>query len=1407
MLGNPRRRENTDLLVKELAERVRAVSDAEDLTGVLDTAVPGLMRDLAETVNFASPARGDVQVLTLLLGVYWLRYQFLPGPQRQEDLQGCLRCSAALARVAPEQVPEPVRAALADRDTPAELTAAEATDRGAVMFGNYQRTGNVQLLQAAIGQFSHAAAVPAGYPGRPGYLSNLGAALRARFERTGGLADLEQAINRLTEFVAAASADHPDRAQALSNLGNALLTRFGRTGQLADLDQAVTRLAEAVAATPAGHPNRPMYLSNLGLTLRTRFGRTGELADLEQAVTRLAEAADAAPADYPHRPGILSNLGSTLRTRFERTGQLADLERVITAGREAVNATPAGHPDQPMYLSNLGVALRARFERTGRLADLDQAVTVGREAVDATPADHPDRVKWLSALGEAMQTRYGRTGELADLDQAITLHQAALGATPADHPDRPGRVSRLGAALRARFERTGRLADLDQAVILHREASDAIPADDPDRAMYLSNLGNALLTRFGRTGQLTDLDQAITRLTEAADAIPADHPERPGMLSNLGNALHSRFGRTGQLTDLDQAITRLTEAADAIPADHPDRAMYLSNLGTSLRARFGRTGQEADLNQAIARLAQAVDTTPQGHSRRPAMLSNLGNALHSRFERTGQLTDLEQAITGFSAALDATPADHPDRARWLSNLGIALRARSERTGWQEDLDRAVTVGREVVDASPADHPERAKWLSNLGIALWTRFGRTEEQQDLDQAVTRLIEAVAASPADHPERARYLSNLGTVLQTRFWRTGELADLDQAVIRLSEAVDVTPADHPDRAAWLSTLGGALLARSGRTRQQADIDRAVAAFREGAGMVTASPARRVVAARGWGQCALLAGNFEGAVEGYTAAIELLPLAAWHGLDQATREHHLRETAGLASDAAAAAIAAGQPARAVELLEAGRSMLWTQALHLRQDLAGLRERAPDLAAVLEAARAVLNRPVTYGGLDAVGDIDQVYAAEQRMLEERRQAARDWDAAVDRVRRIEGFGHFLRPVPFADLRAAAAEGPVVFVNISRMDSHALVVTPDAGPGVLVVALPAASFQTVTEQADVLLGVLARAADPAADWGAKEAGRHAVFNVLAWAWEAITEPVLTALGHARTPTGKVESWPRVWWCPTGPATVLPLHAAGRHPRTTANYTVMGEAAAVADTVAGRVVSSYTPTLSSLANAADRAAPSRVRQLAVGVPEAPGYLPGADPLPGVPVELQVVADYLPVPEHATQLLGSAATKRAVLEALPGHSWLHLSCHGIQHPADASLSAFLLHDQPLTLSDLAALNLRETDLAYLAACHTAAGDLRLLDEALHLAGALQLVGYCHVLATLWSISDDAASAMAEIVYAHLVHSGAPASGAPGPGRPGAPEAARAPYALHHAVTWLRQARPDEPLLWAPYIHFGP
>jgi CHAT domain-containing protein len=245
---------------------------------------------------------------------------------------------------------------------------------------------------------------------------------------------------------------------------------------------------------------------------------------------------------------------------------------------------------------------------------------------------------------------------------------------------------------------------------------------------------------------------------------------------------------------------------------------------------------------------------------------------------------------------------------------------------------------------------------------------------------------------------------------------------------------------------------------------------------------------------------------------------------------------------------------------------------------------------------------------------------------------------------------------------------------------------------------------------------------------------------------------------------------------------------------------MGAEAAASASVAGRVVSSYTPTLTSLIRA--RRTPGPIRALAVGVPDAPSYAAGARGLPAVLPELQAITGHLPPPDQATYLIGPTATRELVLDALPENSWLHLSCHAVQHPIDASRSAFLLHDQPLPLTDLAALDLPAADLAYLAACQTATGDIQLLDEALHLAATLQLVGYRHVLATLWSISDTAAPAMADSIYAHLTH---PDPDYPTPGD--CPDAARAPHALHHAVTQLRQAFPSEPLTWAPYIHLGP
>jgi len=245
----------------------------------------------------------------------------------------------------------------------------------------------------------------------------------------------------------------------------------------------------------------------------------------------------------------------------------------------------------------------------------------------------------------------------------------------------------------------------------------------------------------------------------------------------------------------------------------------------------------------------------------------------------------------------------------------------------------------------------------------------------------------------------------------------------------------------------------------------------------------------------------------------------------------------------------------------------------------------------------------------------------------------------------------------------------------------------------------------------------------------------------------------------------------------GPLAFLPLHAAGSS----------------TDGAFARVVSSYTPTLSALLRARSRPPVATVRQLAVALPS----IPDGRPLPAALRELGYATAGVP-PNRTRRLVGSQATARAVRAELgAGRGWVHLACHAQQdqrHPAD---SAFLLWDwrtDPLTVGDLAALRLENAELAVLSACETSAGTSRLYDEAVHLAAAMQLIGFRHVVATLWTAPDAVAPNLARPLYAALV-------------REGALDSSRSAWALDAAVAVLRDRYHHDPRTWAAYVHLGP
>ncbi|WP_234425795.1 CHAT domain-containing protein, partial [Streptomyces kebangsaanensis] len=374
----------------------------------------------------------------------------------------------------------------------------------------------------------------------------------------------------------------------------------------------------------------------------------------------------------------------------------------------------------------------------------------------------------------------------------------------------------------------------------------------------------------------------------------------------------------------------------------------------------------------------------------------------------------------------------------------------------------------------------------------------------------------------------------------------------------------------------------------------------------------------------------------------------------------------------------------------------------------------------------------------------------------------------TDRIRAEHPELGLLRPVRDWDereLRATAAAGPVVLVNVSPHGSDALVVTEHS---IDAVPLPGLDPRTTATRRRTFEDALVRIETPGTSRKQSQRAQQDVRETLAWLWQAVTGPVLDRLPAAT----------RVWWSLGGLLGTLPLHAAAP----------AGGTPGALD----RLISSYTPTLRALHHARRRAArPAGTGTLVVSVAQATGQAP----LPGARREAEHLARLLP---GAALLADTSATHSAVVSALHRHAYAHFACHALGDLERPSGSRLVLHDHvehPLTVSDLARLRLPSVRLAYLSACDTLRTSPELADEAVHIVSAFQMAGFPHVVGSLWQVDDVIGAEVALSVYEAL-NTG-----------DGTLDVARTAEALHRAVRTLRDTYPQTPSLWACQVHAGP
>ncbi|KIJ64560.1 hypothetical protein HYDPIDRAFT_28497 [Hydnomerulius pinastri MD-312] len=996
-----------------------------------------------------------------------------------------------------------------------------------------------------------------------------------------------------------------------------------------------------------------------------------------------------------------------LLSRAQKAGGFDD--RIVADGyiEKAIKFCPRDHHLWPVLLTLQATSYYQRSSRNGALADLELAISTYQDALAAFPERHPQRGHAQLEYALALQTRYTKLKGMDDLDLAIKQFQETLETCPADLLVAARKSLAFAVDLRYR-ERQDR-EDLDLAIRYYASVVDLLPPAQLDSLVVSMGYAVALRTRFRHKALMDDLSLAIQHFGTVVQRCPAGHLHHAKALVFYAELMIVRSEQRESLEDIELAISYLRKAVEVRSEGDLSRPSLLGYLGYALLTRFIHAGDAGDLEQAIELCYEAVSLHSSSNDEgRPHNLTILATTLYTRYQLQGDRTDVHKARTHFQAALDLCPENHPDRPGVLNSYARLLGGVSSEDGSNpDDLELCIQYFHEAL--AICFEPSRSAICTNLATVLLRRFRKQSDIADLDLAATLCETALKLRPEGHPHRPTTFLIHAKIMIARFTPNSPLADVKAALDTLDAARIAFPPSHPLLIETYQELSAAYLHQHSVTNESRDLDEAFDYRKKATEYSSGGSLSQFRAAMRWVEGAEKFGH-PSVLLAYQTAIRLLDLHLVLKPSVGLRHDIIKKDAlTVCADATSCALRNNDVVNAVEMFEQSRGLFWTHMSRLRTPLDKLRstgELDQKLADEFESLSHQLEMPVS---LTDDGPEGQRY----------RRLQRSWNATVDKIRAVEGFDHFLLPPSYDDLRAAACEGPVIILNASRHSCDAIVVLAHGAP--VHIPFPEDSFMKILEMSSEFQTLMKLSRNNSPDSTLIE---RRLAGVLRHLWDNIVCDVVRVLEQ------QVPKNSRIWWCPTGVFTSLPLHAAGPY---RANQPSLSDI----------YVSSYTPTLSALIRSRDRrdALPA----------EAKGYAG----LETINHELELVRKLIPSGIRVTELSNVTATRGAALAALKTHSYAHLACHGMQEPDQPFDSHFAMFDGPLSLLDIVQTNLgQETEFAFLSACQTATGDKDAPDEVIHLAAALQFSGIRNVVGTMWSVDDSVVSHLIEAFYRFMI-----------------------------------------------------
>jgi hypothetical protein len=711
---------------------------------------------------------------------------------------------------------------------------------------------------------------------------------------------------------------------ALMALGLALVQRGRSTAAAADAERAVATYREVLQVSARGEEaGRNAGLVASALAGMYRRGEDPAIPDLCLSVLREVGAA---------RPGFSTHLAlaKVFGARFKAFREPSDRQDALQAWRELRRTTPED-PEPPSRLFSLLVDVPDVQDLP--VAEVGEVLTLVRWFYDRDPANpaYLHRLALFALLASHFPEHFDAVRD------TVGELRTALGEPPWSESQLPVLLTQI-SLLQVVFEEAEDTNALTEAVNLAGQVATQPDLPHSFRAEARTARAQVLLRQFEFSGNPDDVKDAIDELRSEPEAErSAAEAERPNEnLSDTGVSKNARLEDTralalamgltsnylisGAVSDLEESVTLYTRVLENHESD--DRATALSNLGLALRLRAEHYDDPVGLHQAFDACRESVSLTPSTHRERP--------------RRVIQIASVALSI--------AQSYDDQDRAR----------------GWS---DLAVNAAREALATAPDGHSEESRFLQALAAALLVRqqiaraAGDSADAVDFEEAIDIYAHVVDSTKPGHMQHSVALFNLAAAHLRRWQRTGgPVGVLESAASYARRMVVAEGAGWLRHASSRILLSRVLEELALHTNNSAHAREAASYLREAAQAPDGPPERRLEASVRWGNLEVREQRQRKALQAWSTAVELLPLVVWFGLDRPLQESHLRRYEGVAREAAAAALDAGQPELAVASLEQGRNVLWSGLLRTRTSLDDVQATHPELARDLRAVRARLN-------------------------------------------------------------------------------------------------------------------------------------------------------------------------------------------------------------------------------------------------------------------------------------------------------------------------------------------------------------------------------------------------------------------------------------------------------------------